>query len=61
LYSPPNVSVNKSRRIRWKKQIERMGEIKTHTKLSLETLKERDNLEDLVVDEKIILKYFQIK
>lgn len=33
MYSPPNVSVNKSRRIRWKKQIERMGEIKNAYKI----------------------------
>jgi hypothetical protein len=58
LYSVAKISREiKSRRMRWQEHVARMGEPRKHTKLQSENLKIRDNLRNLKVDGKIILKW----
>jgi hypothetical protein len=58
LYTSSNIiRVIKSRRMRWAKDVARMGIWKTRTIFSIEKLKGRDQLEDLGVDGKIILEW----
>ena len=57
LYFSPNViRVIKSRRMRWAGHVTRMGRGKVYTEFWWGKLRERDGLEDLSVDGRIILK-----
>ena len=56
LYSSPTIRVMKQRKIRWEEHAARMGETKGVYKVLVENLKERDHLEEPVVDGKIILR-----
>jgi len=57
LYSLQNiVRVNKSRRMRWAVHVARMGIVEAYTCFWWGYLRERETLEDLGVDERIILK-----
>ena len=58
LYSSPNIiRVIKLIRMRWTEHVARMGRGKLHIGFWWENLREIDNLEDLGVDERIILRW----
>jgi hypothetical protein len=54
-FSPNIIRVNKSRGVRWAGLV--LGREVVHTGLSDGNLRERDHLEDLGADGRIILKY----
>jgi hypothetical protein len=53
--TPNIILVIKSRRMRWSGHVAHMGEV--HTGFSCRNLGERDHLEDLGIDGRIILKW----
>jgi hypothetical protein len=58
LYALPNIiRLIRSRRMRWAVHVARIGVGEMHEILSLENLKGRDHVEDLLVDAKIILEW----
>jgi hypothetical protein len=56
LYASSNVKAINSKRERLARHVERIGEIRNACKIWSENLKERDHLEELDVDERIILE-----
>ena len=57
LYSSPNIiRLSKSRILRWNGHVARMGDRRSAYVVLVEKLRERDRLEDPVVDGRIILK-----
>jgi hypothetical protein len=57
-FSPSIVQMIKSRRMRWSGHVEHMGRVEVYTGLWWGIPKERDHLEDPVVDGRIILRWF---
>jgi hypothetical protein len=62
LYSSPNiVRVIKLRRLRWAGHVARMGRGEVYTELRWGNLRERNHLEDLGIDGRIILRWIYRK
>ena len=56
LYSSPNIRVIRSRRMTWAKHIAKMGRMEVHTEFRWGSLRERDYLEEVSINGRIILK-----
>jgi hypothetical protein len=57
LYSSPNIVRMMNSRIRWAGHVARMGREQAYTGFCWGNLRERDHLEDLGLDRKIILRW----
>jgi hypothetical protein len=58
LYTSPNIiRVTKSRRMRWARNVSRMGEMRNVYNILVGNLKGRDHLEDLGVDGRLKLEW----
>jgi hypothetical protein len=57
MYISPNITVIKSRRMRWAVHVARIGEMINAYKVLVGNLKVRDHWEDLDVDGRMILEW----